>query len=414
MPVNKNMLELLKAHSKNENSFNELKELVENLIAQRNLLESAVRNDYDSILITELNLEKPGPKIVYVNDGFTRMTGYSREEAIGNTPRMLQGEKTDRAVLDKLKTRLMEGQSFFGHTVNYRKDGSEFINQWDIHPLTNSKGEITHWVSYQHDITERKRSEKRMIDTEIEFDQLTEETKRIAIDLDEQGNILSTNKAFRDMIGYDAEELKPKKVWDLLEEKEIETMKHRFDKFKPGDFNDRSYDIEMVNASGKKMEVAIQSKLMNNNGQTVVRFFIENKSLQKKIMQMLAGGDALDNVFSQTKDYSYKLVEDGRGGYKFEYLSENFSRITGITANESLLMPITDLIHEDDHEKVLSHLQKVMAGKSNTEEFRIKTREGSYVEVIDYAKPVFDANSSLVIAIKGNTSTEISSEKKLS
>lgn len=414
MPVNRNILELLKAHSKNENSFNELKDLVENLISQRNLLESAVRNDYDSILITELNLEKPGPKIVYVNDGFTRMTGYSREEAIGNTPRMLQGEKTDRAVIDKLKTRLMEGQSFFGHTVNYRKDGSEFINQWDIHPLTNEKGEITHWVSYQHDITERKRSEKRMVDTEIEFDQLTEETKRIAIDLDERGNILSTNKAFRDMIGYDAEELKPKKVWDLLEEKEIETMKHRFDKFKPGDFNDRSFDLEMVNVSGRKMEVSVQSKLMNNNGQIVIRFFFENKSLQKKIMQMLAGGDALDHVFSQTKDYSYKLVEDGRGGYKFEYLSENFSRITGITANESLMMPITDLIHEDDHEKVISHLQKVMGGKSNTEEFRIKTKDGTYTEVIDYAKPVIDENSSLVLAIKGNTSTEISSEKKLS
>lgn len=414
MSVENNILELLKAHSKNENSFNELKKLVKSLISQRNLLESAVRNDYDSILITELSLEKPGPKIVYVNDGFTKMTGYSREEAIGNTPRMLHGEKTDRAVLDKLKACLMEGQSFFGHSVNYRKDGSEFINQWDIHPLTNDKGEITHWVSYQHDITERKRSEKRMIDSEIEFDQLSEETKRIAIDLDEQGNILSTNKAFRDMIGYDAEELKPKKVWDLIEEKEIETMKHRFDKFKPGDFNDRRYDLELVNASGRKMEVAIQSKLMNNNGQTVVRFFIENKSLQKRIMQMLAGGDALDHVFSQTKDYSYKLVEDGRGGYKFEYLSENFSKITGITANESLLMPITDLIHEDDHEKVLLHLQKVMAGRSNTEEFRIKNKDGSYIGVIDYAKPVVDENSSLIIAIKGSTSTEISSEKKIS
>jgi PAS domain S-box-containing protein len=90
----------------------------------------------------------------------------------------LQGPKTDRAVLDILKKRLQEGQSFFGHTVNYRKDGSEFVNQWDIHPLTNEEGEITHWVSYQHDITERKRSEKKVVDAEIEFDRLTEESKK--------------------------------------------------------------------------------------------------------------------------------------------------------------------------------------------------------------------------------------------
>ena len=134
------------------------------------LLENAIRNDYDSILITELNLEKPGPKIVYVNEGFTRMTGYSKEEAIGKTPRMLQGPKTDRAILDRLKRRLIEGQAFFGHTINYRKDGKEFINQWDIHPLINADGEVTHWVSYQRDVTEKKETAKAIFNTD--FDEL--------------------------------------------------------------------------------------------------------------------------------------------------------------------------------------------------------------------------------------------------
>jgi len=134
------------------------------------LLENAIRNDYDSILITELNLEKPGPKIVYVNEGFTRMTGYSKEETIGKTPRMLQGPKTDRAILDRLKRRLIEGQAFFGHTINYRKDGTEFINQWDIHPLINADGEVTHWVSYQRDVTEKKETAKAIFNTD--FDEL--------------------------------------------------------------------------------------------------------------------------------------------------------------------------------------------------------------------------------------------------
>ena len=127
---------------------------------QLDLLESAIRNDYDSIIITELSLEKPGPKIVYVNDGFTRMTGYTKQEVLGKTPRILQGEKTDRSILERLKRRLIEGQAFFGHTINYRKDGSEFINQWDIHPLMNAQGEVTHWVSYQRDVTEKKKQQR--------------------------------------------------------------------------------------------------------------------------------------------------------------------------------------------------------------------------------------------------------------
>lgn len=171
------ILELLRECSKDSKSSKILEETFLGLYAKYvqvsshvELLENAIRNDYDSILITELSLEKPGPKIVYVNEGFTRMTGYSKEEAIGNTPRMLQGPKTDRAILDRLKRRLIEGQAFFGHTINYRKDGTEFINQWDIHPLINSDGEVTHWVSYQRDVTEKKETAKAIFNTD--FDEL--------------------------------------------------------------------------------------------------------------------------------------------------------------------------------------------------------------------------------------------------
>jgi len=156
------------SYKKLEDIFGELFEKYEQASIHVDLLESAIRNDYDSILITELNLEKPGPRIVYVNDGFTRMTGYSKEEAIGNTPRMLQGPKTDRAILDRLKRRLIEGQAFFGHTINYRKDGTEFINQWDIHPLINGDGEVTHWVSYQRDVTEKKETAKAIFNTDFD------------------------------------------------------------------------------------------------------------------------------------------------------------------------------------------------------------------------------------------------------
>ncbi|MBO6522596.1 MAG: PAS domain S-box protein [Balneolaceae bacterium] len=180
------ILEELKKYSKDDASFKKLEELFskmyvshEQLREQLGLLESAIRNDYDSILITELGLEKPGPKIVYVNDGFTKMTGYLPEEVIGKTPRILQGPKTDRAILDRLKRRLIEGQAFFGHSINYRKDGSEFINQWDIHPLLNIEGEVTHWVSYQRDVTEKKETAKAIFNTD--FDELFTRTEEFTL-----------------------------------------------------------------------------------------------------------------------------------------------------------------------------------------------------------------------------------------
>ena len=418
--MDQNIKNIIENDIKDQETANKLRDYISDLQRQKadaekslNLLENAIRRDYDSIIITTLELDKPGPEIVYVNDGFTRMTGYSREEAIGSTPRMLQGEKTDRAVLDKLRRRLKDGHSFFGHTVNYRKDGTEFINQWDIHPLTNNEGEITHWVSYQHDITERKRSEKRVVDANMEFDKLTEESKKTLVDLDEQGNIVTSNKAFRDLVGFDNEELKKKKIWELLSDPHVEAFRHKFDVFKPSDFDDSTFKLSVVNKKGNEIEVEAKSRVLSSNGQKIARVAFQNKSLQKRIMNMLATRDKeYDRMFDQSKDFNYKLYPAAGNEYKFDYVTDTFSELTGIASSEIQKTELTDFIHQDDLQKVLNHFETVLDGKPNTEQFRIKTKEGDYVEVIDYAKPDWDADKTEVKAIKGATSTEVSSEKK--
>src|SRR5215472_19132750 len=79
---------------------------------QLRLLTTVVEQCAESVLITTAQLELPGPQIVYVNPAFTRMTGYMPEEVIGKTPRILQGAKTDRAVLDQLRSTAQPAKSF--------------------------------------------------------------------------------------------------------------------------------------------------------------------------------------------------------------------------------------------------------------------------------------------------------------
>lgn len=120
------------------------------------LVQSAVEQVRESVVITDNQLGSPGPHIVYVNPAFTQMTGYTSDEILGLSPRVLQGPRTDRAVIDRLRHTLANGDSFTGETTNYRKDGSEYVVEWTINPLSDRDGHITHWVAIQRDNTARR------------------------------------------------------------------------------------------------------------------------------------------------------------------------------------------------------------------------------------------------------------------
>jgi len=126
------------------------------------LLVAAVDNTDDSILITSTEMTSPGPEIVFVNQAFTKMTGYLAQEVLGKSPRILQGPKTDRGVLEQLLENLHKGERFAGEAINYRKDGSEFCNQWHIEPIRDGTGQITHYLAIQRDVTQQKQVEAQL------------------------------------------------------------------------------------------------------------------------------------------------------------------------------------------------------------------------------------------------------------
>lgn len=408
-------LEMLKKWSKDEKSFEKIKEIVEDLIEDRDqktanldLLESAIRSDYDSILITELGLEKPGPKIVYVNDGFCKMTGYTKEEVIGKTPRILQGPKTDDAVLKKLKTRLQEGQSFFGQAINYRKDGSEFVNQWDIHPLTDKEGNITHWVSYQHDITLRKRAEKNLVDQKIEFDGLREESQRTVVDVDVQGNIVMANKSFRELIGYGKDELKQIKVWDLFPDKYMNSLKGRFDKADEDTYFDgEEFKGIIRHKSGVPIQVKGTTQILDLKDQKLIRAEIQNISLKKRIMSTLKKRNFdYSRMVDKASELSYKIIFE-EGAPILAIVSEEFPKITGLSSEAVIGKESAGkFIHKEDIEKYYAHLNKVREGEESSCKYRIKNHEGEFIEALDYAKPEWDDKKEQVKAIRCSVSVD--------
>ena len=126
------------------------------------LLQSCVESLHDVVLITHASPRKaPGPIIAYVNPAFERFTGYTSLEAIGNTPRMLQGPLTSRQTLDTITAAMTAWQPVRCELANYKKNGELFWMDLEIFPIKAEGSDwFTHWIGVQRDITDRKRAEQ--------------------------------------------------------------------------------------------------------------------------------------------------------------------------------------------------------------------------------------------------------------
>jgi PAS domain S-box-containing protein len=125
------------------------------------LLESVITNATDAVLITEAqSLEGDAPKIVYVNEAFSTMTGYNVDEVIGKTPRILQGPKTDRNTLLRIREALTRQETIDVEIINYKKNGDEYWANFTIVPVADKDQALTHFVSIQRDVTARRKQEE--------------------------------------------------------------------------------------------------------------------------------------------------------------------------------------------------------------------------------------------------------------
>ena len=102
----------------------------------------------------------PDYPLVYVNDAWEEVTGYSVEEALGRNPRFLQGPGTDPETVDELSRAIEREEQLTVEIRNYRRDGTPFWNELTIAPVYDADDELAHYVGFQNDVTDRKTAER--------------------------------------------------------------------------------------------------------------------------------------------------------------------------------------------------------------------------------------------------------------
>jgi PAS domain S-box-containing protein len=117
----------------------------------------AIEQSAETIVITDT-----AGKIEYVNPSFERTTGYSRDEAIGQNPRMLKSGKQDEAFYQKLWETISSGETFKGNMTNRRKDGSFYEEEATISPVFDSSGKVINFVAVKRDITQERELQRQL------------------------------------------------------------------------------------------------------------------------------------------------------------------------------------------------------------------------------------------------------------
>jgi len=173
------------------------------------LLDNAVARLNDIILITEaVPLDEPGPRIVFVNDAFERKTGFRREEVIGKSPRILQGPGTQRWELDRIRAALEKNEPIRSQLLNYTKGGDELWLEIEIVPVANERGENTHLIAVERDITEQRKLEHQLIVAQ-RMESIGQLTGGVAHDFN---NLLGVIIGNADLL---QSELEKHKAWEL-------------------------------------------------------------------------------------------------------------------------------------------------------------------------------------------------------
>ena len=178
--------------------------------------------------------------IEYVNPAFEETTGYSAEEAIGQTPRLLKSGAHDQSFYEELWNTILKGDTWRGEIVNTTKDGDRYIVEQTIAPVEDESGEIAHLAAVNADITERK-------DREHRYDAVFNQTYQFTGLLEPDGTLIEANESALTFGGLDRAEVVGKKVWNAFwfqHDEAAEQVREAVERARDGEFVRQEFEAQ--------------------------------------------------------------------------------------------------------------------------------------------------------------------------
>jgi PAS domain S-box-containing protein len=376
--------------------------------AQLRLLKMAIEQSNESIIITTAQLDPTGPQIIYVNPAFTKMTGYAPEEVIGKTPRIMQGPKTDRSVLGQLRKDCAAGKVFHGEMINYRKDRSEIHLEWNVGPVRNERGEVTHFAVAQRDVTERRGIEEALRNSEGQLRAILDHSVAVVFVKDLEGRYLRINHWYEVLHGVTEAEVKGKTDYDL-HAKEVADAVRANDQEVIAANTPLQFEERVLAADGLHDFISVKFPLRDDSGRPYAICGIATDITERKRVEtsLRESESRLRQYMDAMPQIIYTCHADGMS----DYVNLRWQEYTGVLWERSLAAGWVESLHPDDRERAWRQwVEAVKAGQPFEVEYRVRRKDGQYRWYLSRTIPIRDEQRQIVKWI--GTSTDIHDRKE--
>ncbi|MDD8017937.1 MAG: PAS domain S-box protein [Bacteroidota bacterium] len=257
----------------------------------------------DAVLLTD-----PDGTIVYVNPAFENTFGYSKEEAIGKTPRILKSGVLSQEYYKNFWDTLITKKAITHEIINKTKDGRLLSVEASVNPMINEQGEIIGYLAIERDTTERRRAEKALREYAEQYRTMVSATLFGFWLVDEKGKLLDVNDTYCRMSGYSKKELLHLSIFDLeFAENHEDTDRHMQKVIKTGT---DQFESKHKAKDGRVFDVEISTGFLYSPKQFIafIRDITERKRaevLQNAVYQISQTADKI-----VTLDELYKSVHE--------------------------------------------------------------------------------------------------------
>lgn len=217
-----------------------------------NLFKESIEQNFVSTVITnsEGNIE-------YVNKAFENITGYTKEEVLGQNPRLLKSNQSDESIYVDLWTKVLDGKTWIGEIVNRKKNGELYCEHSVISPIMDDDGIITHFMAMNEDITETKALQDKIQKNEELFSSIMDNIREGIAIVSDNNLFEFLNKSTAKIFGSTVEELKGSSILDFLDEKSLVKVAQESEERTKGETS--KYPINIIRKDGVKRLVEVSA-----------------------------------------------------------------------------------------------------------------------------------------------------------